>query len=282
MDFMTQDVREVALSYMEGLDSSQSLGVAIMLRYGDWDSICDLTTDPNAYSDPNDYLRNAAASCFLKKLDVDTGVDLEPATFEKWLWAEKECFKTNVRLNRFLDAEASLGEPNEPWLTDFVGRVRKNVIELIGHCPPQAVQGRFGPGATVSDSSRETTVCHKMSSVPTFTRDALFHLVPWTGTKWAAAYAANNPGGPEPECVRGNEYFTVSKTSKIRRPCGKEPSINAFFQLGYGRVMRERLKGRGIDLDNGQAVHRRVACENSKAYGLRGLATLDELSLIHI
>lgn len=274
MDFMTQDEQEVALTLMEGLDSAQSLSVAIMLRSKEWDQITRHVTEPRHYIDATTYLRNAAATSFLRKLDADVGNSemLEAATLKKWLWAEQQCFKTNQRLNQFLDCGPFYGPTCEPWLIEFLDSLRKNVELLIGQAPPSIFDGKFGPGATVSDSSLQTTVCHKMSSTPTFTPNAVFHLVPWTGTKWAVAYALNSEKLP---CmVRGNTYFTAPKDSTARRPCGKEPSINGFYQLGLGRVMRERLKRQGIDLDNGQSVHRQVACIASLR-GSDGSGTLD-------
>jgi hypothetical protein len=43
-----------------------------------------------------------------------------------------------------------------------------------------------------------------------------------------------------------------------------EPSINLFYQLGYGGVLRRRLLDAGINLRDGQMIHRQVACDASK------------------
>lgn len=259
---LTPQVLDVAISFMEGLDCPRSLTVAILLRHEMWDELTQLSVNPLCYSDSLTYLRDAAATEFFRKYrEFPLDLDLEALAFEKWLWAEKECFKTNRRLYTLLDTGSHGGALFNEAVADFVSRVRKNVEWLLGDKPPEVFEGAFGPGATVSDTSDRTTVPHKMSSVPTLTPSAAFYLIPWTGTKWASATARIWDGV---SFVKGNTFFTVDKTARTRRCCAKEPSLNSFYQLGLGRVMRKRLKDRGFDLDNGQNVHRQVACLASK------------------
>lgn len=263
-----RDVLEIALSVMEGLDCARSLTVAILLREGEYDQIVGLTTDPCCYTTPTAYFQACAATDFLRKLDgLPTTIDTEAKAREKWWKAERDCKLTNDRLNDLFSS--GYPDENERRLRDFFARLRKTVSWLIGDCPPSTWEGAFGPGATVSDPSRYTTVPDKMSSVPTFTPEAWPFLFPWAGTEWAKASAAL---GNSPLSYRGNKYFTVPKDSSTRRSCAKEPSLNGFFQLGLGRVMRRRLALRGLDLVNGQDTHRLVACRASKG---AGLATID-------
>lgn len=257
---MTPEVLDVALSFMEGLDSAHSLTVAILLRYGEWDQLVSKKVDPALFLSPEGYMAAASAVEFLRKFEgLPTSYDLDAITLKKWWWAERECFKTNRRLEPYLNSclrETSSGTGIE----DFILRLRKVVLAIVGYGPPSTYEGRFGPGATVTDRSTATTVADKMSSFPSLTPNALFHLVPWTGTVWAKASAAL---GRSPVVVRGNEYFTVLKDSTSHRACGKEPSINVFYQLGLGREIRRHLKKVGFDLTLGQDVHRRVACAAS-------------------
>jgi hypothetical protein len=86
---------------------------------------------------------------------------------------------------------------------------------------------------------------------------------------WAKACASS---GKEVSFVPGNRFTTVPKDCEKDRGIAIEPSINVFYQLGYGRVIRRRLKDSGIDLTNGQDIHRLFAREAS----IRGhLVTLD-------
>lgn len=237
----------------------------MLIKAGEWGQLVDLTCDPRHYSSAEDYRAAACATDLLRKIDDPSlipGLDLEARALEKWLWAEKECFKTNRRLNEIFDFGTLSGSPVEEAILDFFQGVRKNLLYLVGGGPRNDCEvGRFGPGATVSDKSGRVTVPDKMSSVPTLTSSAMFYLFPWAGTKWGEASARR---GDEVSFVRGNHFFTVPKSATSRRSCGKEPSLNGYFQLGLGRQLRKRLKERGLDLDNGQDVHRQVACQASK------------------
>jgi len=270
MGLLTSEMHKVALNLMEGLDSARSLTVAIMLRYEEWDQLVNLSCDPHLYVDAQSYYRDTCATDFLRKVELTIpGIDPEAAAIEKWWAAERKCFETNRRLNEISDFGTLSGVPVRSEIAEFFSDLRENFIWLVGERPPETFDGFFGPGATLSDGVDCCTVPHKMSSLPTLTTSALYYLVPWTGTKWATACAARGEGQ---QFVPGNKFFTVPKTALTRRSCAKEPSINGYFQLGLGRVMRARLKSRGIDLDHGQNLHRQVAC---KASITGGFCTID-------
>jgi hypothetical protein len=267
----------------------------MLFEAGEMGQLAQLALDPTRYRTASEYFKDAVATDLLRKLQV-THPDLDPeaAAIAKWYEAEAQCFATNRRLFEIIDFGTLLGAPLDPNLSEFIRKVQKNVRLLIGEAPPSVVDGRFGPGATLSDGSRFTTVPNKMSTSPTLTRSALFYLVPWTGTYWATACAAR---ADDVRFVEGNHFFTVPKDAKVHRSCAKEPSVNGFYQLGFGRVMKKRLKTRGLDLQHrevprvpkplskftqapwasqpgdgygldlrhGQDVHRQVACAASKS-----------------
>lgn len=259
---MTSEMLNVALSYMEELDCARSLSLAIMLRHSEWDQILRMKVDPAHYSTHEEYFAAAASTEFLRKLDDPTltDVDLEAEAIEKWLWAERECFKTNRRLYEIRDFGTLGGAVVPDGILKFLEDCRKNVVKLIGFGPPPTLLGRLGPGATVSDRSGRTTVLHKFSSVPSLTPRAFSFMFPWLGTEWGKASASR---GDVINWVRGNSFFTVPKSALTRRSCAKEPSLNVYFQLGLGSELRKRLKRQGIDLDNGQEVHRIYAQQAS-------------------
>jgi len=260
---LTPEVQDVVLTLMEGLNCPRSLTVAIMVRYGEWDLLTQLKVDPKHHLTPDSYLDAAAASDFLRKCEgLPLELDLKGLAIEKWYWAERECYKTNRRLNEILDFGTLNGSPVDERILQTLEDLKKHVLWLIGSAPPQSFDGFFGPGATVSDTALRATVPHKMSSNPTLTASALYYLVPWTGTKWATACAER---GDVVSVVEGDIFFTVPKDSRNLRGCSKGPAINVFYQLGLGRIWRERLRVRGIDLSDGQDVHRQVACAASKS-----------------
>lgn len=257
MNFMTQDVLEVAHKLMHELDCPRSLTIKILIEHNEWDQIFAMKADPHQYPDAKSFLSANMATCFFKKLDVPMGREdeIEAATLEKWEAAERSCFRTNQRLNELLDFGTLSGMPAPERIIQFMDDARKWFAWIVGDDLPPC-EGRFGPGATVSDSYGRTTVLHKMSSLPTFTPSAFAFLVPWSASKWASACAIR---GDVPISARGNVYFTAKKSALVRRPCAKETSINGFYQLGTGDYLRRRIKLRGIDLRKAKETHMFVA-----------------------
>ena len=254
---LTPDMQAVALTLMEGLDTPRSLAIAMMVRHREWVQLANMAVDPSLYTDPELLWRDSMATDFLRKCaDFAEPSSLDAATFNKWLWAEQQCKRTNQRLSLFDLPEPCL-QGSEVEVMRIIRIARKTIERIIGASPPQFLNGRFGPGATVSDPSTLASIPDKMTSTPTFTPSAWLELVPWSGTAWASACAEL---GTSPKSVRGNTYFTVRKDAKILRACAKEPSINGFYQLGVGTVWKDCLKLEGIDLYHGQQVHRWMAC----------------------
>lgn len=257
---LTQDVKRIALTLMEGLNTPRALTVAILSRYEEWGELANLRVSPRSYLDADSLWRDSMATDFFRKCrDLSEGDQLSTVTFNKWLWAEHLCKRTNDSL-RELDWPRNLLTRQEVALSDLLSEMRKIIEGVIGNRPPQNLPGRFGPGATVSDPSSLASIPDKMSSVPTYTPSAWLELVPWSGTAWASACAAL---GRSPQRTRGNVYFEVPKDATTNRACAKEPSINGFYQLGVGSFLKDCLLRAGIDLYSGQETHQRAARKGS-------------------
>lgn len=240
---LTDDLKQVALSFYEGLDVAHSLSAAILLRYGEYAQLVSLAAPPSLFLNHDSYRRAAAATGLLAKIDADIpGLSPELSALKSWYAAEHRCFRTNSYLNHLMDFGPA--DSHDECFLEFLRKIRKKMEFLIGSAPPDVFDGVFGPGATVSDMAGETTVFHKMSSDLTLTQSALFYLVPWSGTSWARTKAqySDKPYS----IVRGNVYFQVNKNAKIKRSCAKEPSLNSYYQRGAGEVMARRLRARGI------------------------------------
>lgn len=267
MGFHTSEMTEVGLSLMEGLSCARSLTVAILLRHHEWDQLVELQVEPANYVSADDFWRaNVATSLFSKcrGLPVSyTSEVLERDALDLFFENERQCHRTNVRLEPLFWGR-SCSEYPEP-LFDFFERVKKRIRYVIGQCPdPDLISGRFGPGATMSDSSRCCTAPDKLSSVPTRTQSFNSDILSlWDETAWARALG--KIGRAVVSVIRGNSFFTVPKKSTSRRACAKEPSLNGFYQLGVSPWLRKRLLRRaGIDLQHGQNTHKQVACSSSK------------------
>lgn len=176
--------------------------------------------------------------------------------------SEKDCCRTNARLKPFL-TNGPFADPQDILIGDFLLEVKRWISRTLGELP-DSLEGRFGPGATFKDVGTSTTVPHKMSSRPTVTQSARCLLNQVEHTAWFRALLDELPNRSDPENIRGNRFTTVPKDATKDRGIAIEPSINVFLQLAVGGAIRERLRRVGIDLEEGQAVHRRVACEASK------------------
>jgi len=271
--FVSHEVSELALRLLEGLGNARSLTVAILVRYEQWDTIANLRCDPRDYCSAADYAKSAAATSFLRKCeDLPTSFDRRKAALENWWKGENSCFLSNRRLDPYVnhilhrfDGDVSV----DPRIVRFFRNVRKTVRDWIGFGPPREIEGRHGPGATLSDRGKLTTIPDKMSSRPSFTRDSRVFLPTWARTRWGSACAARSRS---PVMSRGNRFSVAPKDATKFRAIASEPSINIFFQLGLGSEVRKRLKRIGLDLTDGQETHRKIAREASSD---GSMATLD-------
>ena len=263
-----------SLSYLEAVvfrlceDTStpRALTVSLLWKYGEWDQLASLRCDPVDYTDAGSYRKDVIVTDFSRKLDeLPTTYDRAAKALENFWKAERQCYATNERLSPFLHNSYSC---DDEGVAKILFAMRKMIFEILGPCP-DLIEGRFGPGATYDDRGRFTTIPDKMSSCPTLSPDALPFLFQWSGTAWASACAESDR---KAVFVRGNRFTTVPKDCTKDRGICIEPSVNVFYQLGYGRIIRKRLSKVGIDLDYGQDTHRQLACEAS----IRGhLATID-------
>jgi hypothetical protein len=265
--FLPHVVEKAILRLFEDIGSSRSLAASLLYRYGEWDQLSTLEMIPEHYNDAESFWRDALATNIVRKLDVlPTSVDKKTKAEETFLSCEAKCFRANRRL--YCLGEPPYGGSFSDGVLEVFLRARKIVSSILGPCP-DLIEGRHGPGSTYSDRGKFCTVPDKMSSRPTITPDAWPFLFPWSGTLWASACASS---GRLPEFVPGNRFLTVPKDSTKFRGIAVEPSINLFYQLGYGRVIRRRLSQHGINLAEGQDKHRALArCASSAGH----LATLD-------
>jgi len=270
--FLPHTVERAILRIFDDLATPTSLKASLLWKYGEWDQLASMELEPKHYLEAHSYWLDATAVSLVRKLEnLPTSFDRKGVAEDNFLASELQCFRSNRRLLPYL----SPGLPDtDVGVLSFVKKARKICKDILGPVPDTdetfenpftgqvgyKVSGRFGPGATFGDRGRLTTVPDKMSSEPTITTGAMLYLFPWYDTLWASACRIS---GKDPLYVRGNRFTTVPKDCKKDRGIAIEPSINLFYQLGYGRVIRNRLRVSGLDLTKGQDIHKRVACEAS-------------------
>lgn len=273
------DVRRLASKLFEALDSPRSLTAAMLLKYGEWDQLMQLSVDPSHYPDSpwgaEQLLRDRQASDFLRKYPgLPAGVDTREAAFRGWLACEKQCLHTNLRLNKFIGPDIVFDDPADARIMDFIKRVKRLIKMVLGSVPSQGFSPRFGSGAVFESPSYAAkgtlTVSHKLTYTVAYTRcaEAIFKFH-YQDTSWDRA--SKYPDGYyryEPFAyTRGNRWESVSKTSLTDRPIGVEPGGNVWCQLGVGGYIRRRLRLTwGLLLEEGlsEKLHARLAWIGAK------------------
>lgn len=123
----------------------------------------------------------------------------------------------------------------------------------------------FSNGASLSRSRPKADKYNKFDSSSAITSSCLRYYERVWNTDHDHAEKA------KPLLVSGNALFTVPKNAEIDRTCAKEPDWNMYFQKGSGRMIRERLRRVGINL-NDQSINQKLARQGSID---NSLATLD-------
>jgi len=267
--FLPHPVEKSVYQLLEDLSTPRSLAVSILLAAGEYAQLASLRVEPRHYDDAHRYWLDCQATELLRKLDCLPNLspsDRARVAYEGFWACERACLSSNIRLAPHLDQ--SFTTLVQGRAHTILMRARKTVCRILGPLPT-LVEGRFGPGSTFGDRGSLITVPDKMSSSPTYTSNAWSWLVPWTGTLWASNVCFV---GRSPERVRGNRFTTVPKDSMKDRGIAVEPSINLFFQLGLGRVMKQRLLTAGVNLAQGKSIHTALA---RKASLDGSLSTLD-------
>ncbi len=266
---MDNQVVRIVDSLADNVGTPRALAVKMLVRAGEWVQLQQLKCRPSDYRDAESYFRDCMITDLLRKCDLPSSLDREAAARSTFLLCEKENHRTNARLRRFLPEHLFL-EVNDMPVYDFISRWRKNVYQLMGNLPDHLTP-RFSGGATYADTGHYITTPDKMSSTPTMYQETGCLLPFWQETSWFRALSSR-PRSSTPTTVRGNIFFTVPKDGTKFRGCCKEASINVSFQLDVGRVLKSKLKRIGIDLQEGQNLHRELARESSVS---GDLATID-------
>lgn len=260
---LSRELVKIVVRSCVDTNTPRALTVKLLLEAGELDQLFRLETDPRNYADPELYFKDIFVTEFLRKLETDIpGIDRARNAELAFYANEAQCAKSNARLSA-LRHHAPLG-PNDGRIMEILSMVRKNVRRILGLLPND-IELRFGPGATFDDRGRLTTIPDKMSSRPTVTASSQALLPFWERSAWARSRYSSFPLDSSPKVIRGNRFTTVPKDALKRRGICIEPSINVSLQLGVGRYLKSRLRSSGLDLLNGQEIHRSIACSASRS-----------------
>lgn len=256
---------------MSDIDSPTSLGIWLMIKWGDFDQLASLKRpDPALYQTPHDFMCADVPIALVRKYNGWlTSFNTAENAVKAWYEAERKCFRTNFYLNDILTSGVSY-DTHTLVARSILDIARKIVYKVLGNAPKlDALDIGFGPGTTLSDPRKRSTLLHKMCSAPTTTELALQALP--GDSSWFIRRLRSSP--KTIEIVRGDRFETVPKNAKIDRGISIQPSYLCLYQRGLGRAIRARLRQRsGLDIKSAQESHRLLA----RIASSRGeLATID-------
>lgn len=260
MKDLSAELKAIQLGICRGIRTPLSERIERYVNDGMWDAIARCKVDPKDYNGSQSYFLDATVASVLRKCrDLPTNFDRDASALESWKGGEVDCYKTNERLSPYIE-----GFTHPDVNTDVLAHIeaiRKKISDVLGRAPAMGhLMPRHGPGATFTDVAERSTIADKMQYEPSMTHSALWFLPDFWGTAWGREASDR---GVYPCFVRGNRFTTAPKDAMKNRPIAAEPSINIFYQLGLAQEVRSALKRVGIDLANGQDLHRRIACEAS-------------------
>lgn len=266
--------------YLEGLATPRALSVWLMYSHGEHSQLVSLEVDPLGYRDPESFRKDFCATELLKKSDLlDTGIDTTAVALEKAREAERQNLKTNRRFRAISSLGSPLREPNARALR-ILCRAQKIIAQTLGVYRPEYAQFTgWSPGRTTKSFGPRLSALEKFQAKPDVTPGALVQAVKLLNQSPRWAQSAINADGPCSlillrdiiETTPGNVALVVPKNAKTGRFICYEPHLNIPLQLSHGRVIRRKLKKKGIDLDD-QSTNRRLALEGSRS---NHLATID-------
>lgn len=180
------------------------------------------------------------------------------AAIEKWLTAEENNRKSNLRL--YLDDE-DFGYATSSEILSLAAKYIRRVLGPIDKA--DLLRSSHTNGASTRVRRSEIAAILKHSGKAHGTSAACM--------QWSLGVYDTILEDQDVQVVEGSSLFTVPKKTEIDRVACKEPEINLFLQRGVGRHIRTRLrKVAGINL-NDQGRNQVLAKEGVS----RGLATID-------
>lgn len=266
---LDQRLISVAAELFSAVDSKVSRSLREKLLAGDWLGVVSTTISPGDYVDARTFGEDYACVEFLRKCEFDIpGVNRRKKAVEAFYENERKCAHTNRRLETYV---RDFFPDGTNFFLPVLDEMRSWIRSVLGRVPLELALAKFGPGSTFSDKGHYTTVLDKIANTPTLTPEVIDLLPMIRETAWMRSLCEESRESA-PIAVPGNRFTTVPKDALKDRGICIEPSINVYFQLGVGAHIKTRLLKAGIDLKDGQTLHRQWAQSASRN---RDKATID-------
>ena len=265
---------KVVLQITEDINTPRSLAVYLLYRHRELLQLMSMTVQPTHYTESELYLKDVVATDLLRKLQLDSVKPesvLRQEAFARLMTTELKCEETNVRLSRF-----RLGGPfqgSDLKLLPVIQEIKVLISNVLGPLNDRVFDSvGFGPGATLTNPGKLSTIPDKLESVPCGTTSALaLFNRSFAGSAWTRRGSWGTAEQGLRKTVRGNRFFTVPKTATSLRGACLSPNVNGFLQKGVGTYIKGRLRRVGIDIEGSvrgesraKLKHRALACAGSR------------------
>lgn len=228
----------------------RQLGTLLQVPDGIWEG--PIAQRALEYSDIQLYRSDRLSRDFLKKYPgFSWGNPREAAKAEF-----ERCEQQNSETNKRLRAAFEKGQCPQVMMDRMV-RAALLISEWLPRFRWQDTfaHARFGPGVTSSTKGTRLHSAYKFNAelevTPAFARTGMW-LVSQCPSWSCLQTGIDYPGWvtPLPKVVPGNRVTFVPKDASTDRTIAVEPTVNIFFQLGIGGLLRNALRRQGVDLDD--------------------------------
>lgn len=259
---MNLDALTYAQDLWESLDTPISLSCSIISRYKEYDQLIRKSIDPLDYQDEISFFKDYQSVKLLSKYPyLETGIDTKKVAYEKFISAEDQCRRTNVRWRL-----RENGYHFDNRVESVISRAQRKISLILSDVPTyDRLDFAFGPGAAYGVRG-ETSVFNKVTCALECTYALADYLPEFLGEFPGWITQASE----EVRLIPGNQLAFVPKDAKTDRPICIEPLLNGLYQKGFGSWIRRRLLSFGIDLRD-QSTNQKLA---QRAFS-EALSTID-------
>jgi hypothetical protein len=211
----------------------------------------------------------SVAESLLKKWKGSLTAETKAKALDKFLLINDQCERWSLTPTSYLD-EHLLGELRQLvygfWNRYVEVEGRKILSPIVEHHYDILEQGGVGPGAAVGSLGGDfyTKLFSSKMGVTDQGLYKIYRRYIRGFAEWSNAEIARLAAYGDPEVVEGNRLDFVPKNDDISRSICVEPSLNMFYQIGFGKVLRSRLlEVWGLDLTYQQFKNRELARRGS-------------------
>lgn len=249
---ISQQMLRSASLHMEACGTPLAMKLHSYIAEGSWLNLVQTKVSPEHYSDPQRYFLDVSAADFFRKMPgLPTGIDLEKKAIETFWACEKDCYKTNQRMNRWINwVESGFFSESTADAVFFESllSIRKDIRAILGKLP-ETICPKFGPGSTFHDRGSSITIPHKISASPAYTPQATWMDSFIFESAWGRSLLKDRKPSRF-KVVSGNRFTSVPKDSTKNRGICIEPSGNLSGQLAIAAHIKKRLRLKtGVDLE---------------------------------